>query len=167
MKVNRRLASLAVSLALAGTISACGGGGGPYVPVTRDPVKTPYQHSQRILTLDKNVRDILLYVDSVQERLPGGQISIRASFQNRLEQDVWAEVKTEFLGADNMVVDETEWVETHFPAWEVTAVKANSITAGAVKHTLLLRNIRNRTGVLPKAKRGIFAVPGSGYPIPN
>ncbi len=97
--------------------------------------------------LDRNVQDVLLFIGSDQRRLPGGEIYVRANFQNRLpNDDVWAEVKLQFLDANNFPVDETEWVKYRFPALEITTVQGSSISSKAVKHVMLLRNLYTKTG---------------------
>jgi len=105
---------------------------GPFVPIEQAPKSKPLQHTNRIVIIDQNVRNALLYVNSVQRRLPKGQIFVQVNFQNRFPRgDIWAEVKIEFLDENNMVVDETEWMNTYFPAWEVTMVQGNSISSRA------------------------------------
>lgn len=141
---------------------------GPYGPMTPTGGGERMQHSQRIVVLHKNVADTLLFVNSVQKRLPGGQVLVQANFQNRYETaDVWAEVKLEFLDENNMVIDETEWVNTHFPALEVTGVQGNSIHAGAAKHVMLFRNLRTATGLLPKTSGRIFSLLGGTPNLPK
>ena len=133
---------------------------GPYLPIERTHKGQPLQHSRRTVILDRNVRDALLYVNSVQKRLPGGQIFVQANFQNRFQgADIWADVKIEFLDENNMLVDETEWVNTYFPQWEVTMVQGNSISSQAVKHVMLMKNLKTPTGVLPRTFGTIFELP--------
>lgn len=141
---------------------------GPYAPVTHKPGREPMQHSQRIVILDRNVRNALLYVNSVQKRLPGGQIMVQANFQNRFpNDDVWADVKVEFLDAHNMLVDQTEWMPTYFPAWEVTMVQGSSISPKPVKHVMLLRNLRNRDGNIQGTWGTVFEMPWFQSVVPN
>ena len=133
---------------------------GPFVPVAKRSNAPPLQHTQRILVLDNQVRDALLYINSVQKRLSGGQILVQANFQNRFpKDDIWAEAKIEFLDGNNMLVDQTEWVNTYFPAWEVTMLQGNSISANAVRHVILLKNLRTRSGRIPATFGFIFEVP--------
>lgn len=145
-------------------LSACAGAG-PYVPLEKSPKEVPLQHSQRIVILDRNVRNALLFINSVQNRLPGGQILIQANFQNRFpNDDLWAEVKFEFYDENNMVVDKTEWVNTHFPRAEVTMVQGNSISSKPAKHVMLMRNLRTRTGGIIGPVGAIFAIAGDEEP---
>jgi len=133
---------------------------GPYLPIEERPRSQPLQHTKRILILDKKVRDALLYINSVQKRLPEGQILVQANFQNRFPNgDIWAEIKLEFLDENNMLVDQTEWVNTYFPAWEVTMVRGNSISAKAQKHVILFKNLRSKTGKLPGTFGSILEIP--------
>lgn len=119
------------------------------------------QQNRRIIALNETVANTLLYVNSVQKRLPGGQIMAQVNLQNRYEKTgVWAEVKVEFYDENSMLVDETEWINTYFPPLEITTIQGNSIHAGAVKHCMLLRNIRNASGVLPGFRRSLFELPG-------
>ncbi len=119
--------------------------GGPNLPLSSG--RTPLQHKNRIVVLDRNVRNTLLFVNAVQKRLPGGQLLIQANFQSRMRvQDVWAEIAFEFMDKDNMVVDKTEWMTTLFPASQVTMVQGSSISPRAFKHVLLLRNLKTRDG---------------------
>jgi len=141
---------------------------GPFVPIEQAPKSTPLQHTNRIVIIDQNVRNALLYVNSVQRRLPKGQIFVQVNFQNRFPRgDIWAEVKIEFLDENNMVVDETEWMNTYFPAWEVTMVQGNSISSRALKHVMLLKNLRTRTGNLPGTFGTIFELPWFPSVLPN
>ena len=118
---------------------------GPSVPLS--VTESPLQHTNRIVILDRNVRNTLFLVNAVHQRLPGGQLLVRANFQNRFHQDdVWADVKFEFQDKYNMVVDETEWMPTYFPAGEVTMVQGSSISSGAAKHVLLLKGLRTAAG---------------------
>ncbi len=118
---------------------------GPAVPL--GVVESPIQHTNRIVILNRNVRNTLFLVNAVHQRLPGGQLFVRANFQNRFHQDdVWADVKFEFQDQHNMVIDETEWLPTLFPAGEVTMVQGSSISGSANKHVLLLKNLRTATG---------------------
>jgi len=124
--------------------------------------RTNTQHNRRVIAVDQTVAKSLLYVNSVQKRLPGGQILVQVNLQNRYEKtDVWAEVKIEFYDENNMLIDETEWIDTHFPALEITTVQGNSIHARTAKHCMLLRNIRNASGLLPGSRRKLFVLPGS------
>jgi len=148
--VKKKLPYFVVLFGLYGFLISCGSSGGPYPPLTRTPEKQPLQHEQRIVFLDKNAKDVLLYVNSVQKRLPGGHILVQANFQNRVaREDVWAEVKIVFYDENNMVVDETEWMNTHFAAGEVTMVQGNSTSDRAMKHVMLLKRLSNRSGKLP------------------
>jgi len=110
--------------------------------------------------LDRNVQDVLFLINSDQRKLPAGELYARANFQNRLSnEDVWAEVKLQFLDANNFPVDETEWMKYHFPALEITTVQGSSISNKAVKHVMLLRNLYTKTG--RRIKPGtIFKIPG-------
>ena len=120
-------------------IAACSSPG-PYAPKT-SVGNIPAQQSQRILFLDKNLRDGLLFVNSVQKKLDHGEILVQSNFQSRFpNNDIWVEVKFEFFDANSILIDETEWMKTHFPAMEVTTVQGSSITPNAVKHVILLRN---------------------------
>jgi len=119
------------------------------------------QQNRRIIALNETVANTLLYVNSVQKRLPGGQILAQVNLQNRYAKtDVWAEVKVEFYDENSMLVDETEWINTYFPPLEITTIQGNSIHARAVKHCMLLRNIRNASGLLPGFRRSLFELPG-------
>jgi hypothetical protein len=121
-------------------IAACSSTTGPYAPKTRMG-DSPMQQSQRILFLDENLRDGLLLVNSVQKRLPHGEILVQANFKSRFpNNDIWVEVKFEFFDANSIIIDETEWMKTHFPAMEVTTVQGSSISPNAVKHVILLKN---------------------------
>lgn len=118
---------------------------GPQVPL--GVVTPPLQHTNRIVVLDRNVANAIFFVNADQQRLPGGQLFIRVNFQNRYHQnDVWADIKMEFQDSHNMMVDETEWVKTYFPAGEVTMVQGTSISPNAVKHVVLMKNLRTRNG---------------------
>ena len=124
-------------------LSSCQGG--PNLPISTR--KTPLQHQNRIVMLDRDVRSTLLFVNSVQKRLPGGQLLIQAKFQSRMrDQDVWADIAFEFMDEDNMVVDKTEWMTTLFPASEVTMVQGSSISPQVFKHVLLLKNLKTSDG---------------------
>jgi hypothetical protein len=141
---------------------------GPYAPLAHKPGKEAAQHSQRIVIVDGNVRNALLFVNAVQKRLPGGQILVQANFQNRFPRDdVWADVKVEFLDENNMLVDETEWMQTHFPAWEVTMVQGSSISPNPAKHTMLLRNLRTRNGNIRGTFGTVFQTPTLPSVVPN
>jgi hypothetical protein len=119
----------------------------------------PAQHSKRIVILDKNVADTLYYINSVQERLPRGELVIKAQFQNRFpDDDVWVDVKMEFMDQYNMVVDQTEWMRTLFPALEVTMVRGNSISTQAIKHVILMRNVHTASGKMPSSRGKIYAI---------
>ncbi|HDQ41417.1 MAG TPA: hypothetical protein ENN39_10370 [Desulfonatronum sp.] len=141
---------------------------GPYAPIAHKPGTEPMQHSQRIVILDRNVRNALLYVNSVQKRLPGGQILVQANFQNRFpNDDIWADVKVEFLDEHNMLLDQTEWMSIHFPAWQVTMVQGSSISPRPVKHTMLLRNLRTRDGNIQGTWGTVFEMPWFQSVVPN
>jgi hypothetical protein len=158
----RRIPSL-LAAALVLALAACQATEGPYVPLAKSPEQEPLQHSQRIVILDRNVRNALLFVNAVQKRLPGGQILVKANFQNRLpNDDLWAEVKFEFLDEDNMVVDESEWVNTLFPRAEVTMVAGSSISPKPVKHVMLMRNLRTNTGRVIGPVGTVFEVRQNG-----
>ena len=166
--MKKKIPYFIVLFALYGFLISCGGSGGPYVPVTHTAGWQPLQHEQRIVILDRNVKDVLLYVNSVQKRLPRGHILVQANFQSRFaKEDVWAEVKIVFYDENNMVVDETEWMNTHFPAWEVTMVQGNSISHRAMKHVMLLKNLRNRSGKLPRTRGMIFEIHGPPSVLPK
>ncbi len=138
--LNGVIAIFITCLLLAGCQST-----GPSVPLGM--VDSTLQHTDRIVVLDRNVRNTLFLVNAVHQRLPGGQILVRANFQNKFHSDdVWADVKFEFQDTSSMVVDETEWKQTLFPAGEVTMVQGSSITGMALKHVLLLKNLRTATG---------------------
>jgi hypothetical protein len=130
--------------------------------------RQPMQHTQRIVILDHNVKNALLYINSVQKKLPGGQILVQANFQNRFpNEDVWAEVKFEFQDENNMMVDSTEWVNTHFAPWVVTMVQGNSISGRAVKHVTLMRSLRTRNGNLPGTFGLLFEIPWFHTTVPQ
>jgi hypothetical protein len=116
-------------------------------------INPPLEHSQRVVVLDQAVRDTLLLVNAVHKRLPGGQLLVQAGFRNRLTRDnVWAQVRFRFLDPYDMPVDESEWVDTLFAPGEVTTVQGSSMSPHAVKHVLLLRNLRSATGRLGPAE---------------
>lgn len=120
-------------------ISACSSTG-PYAPKTMMG-SSPMQQTQRILFLDGHLRDGLLFVNSVQKKLPNGEILVQANFKSSYpHNDIWVEVKFEFFDANSILIDETEWMKTYFPAMEVTTVQGSSITPHAVKHVILLKN---------------------------
>ncbi len=126
-------------------LSSCQGG--PNLPLSTG--RTPLQHTNRTVVLDRDVRNTLLFVNSVNKRLPGGQIMVQANFQNRMRnQDVWADIAFEFLDGNNMLVDKTEWMTTLFPASQVTMVQGSSISPHAVKHVLLLKDLKTQNGRL-------------------
>lgn len=161
----RRLLPFTFLLAIVSCVFGCKG---PYAPIAHKPGTEATQHSQRIVILDRNVRNALLYVNSVQKRLPGGQILVQANFQNRFPQDdIWADVKVEFLDGNNMLVDSTEWIQTHFPAWQVTMVQGSSISSQPVKHTMLLRNLRTRDGNIRGTFGVVFEMPWFPAVVPN
>ena len=140
---------------------------GPYAPYAR-PGDAPMQQTQRIVILDRNVQGALLFVDSVQKRLPRGEILVQANFQSRYpNDDVWADIKFEFLDGNNVMIDETEWVKTFFPALEVTTVQGNSLTAGAVSHVMLLKNLYTRSGKRPFAPGGVYEIRVGGSALPR
>jgi len=140
---------------------------GPYAPYAR-PGDAPMQHSQRIVIMDRNVQGALLLVDSVQKRLPRGEILVQANFQSRYpNDDVWADIKFEFLDENNVPVDETEWVKTSFPALEVTTVQGSSISTRAVKHVMLLKNLYTRTGKKPIGPGGVYEIRVGGSALPR
>lgn len=137
--VIRRTARILLWMWFPVWITACSSSG-PYAPKTRMG-NSPMQQSQRILFIDENLRDGLLLVNSVQKKLPHGEILVQANFKSRYpNNDIWVEVKFEFFDANSILIDETEWMKTHFPAMEVTTVQGSSITPYAVKHVILLKN---------------------------
>ena len=140
---------------------------GPYAPYAR-PGDAPIQHTQRVVILDRNVQGALLFVDSVQKRLPRGEILVQANFQSRYpNDDVWADIKFEFRDENNVVIDETEWVKTLFPALEVTTVQGSSLTAGAVAHVMLLKNLYTRSGRRPSAPGSVYEIRTGGSALPR
>jgi len=140
---------------------------GPYAPYAR-PGDAPMQQTQRIVILDRNVQGALLFVDSVQKRLPRGEILVQANFQSRYpNDDVWADVKFEFLDGNNVVIDETEWVKTFFPALEVTTVQGSSLTAGAATHVMLLKNLYTASGKRPISPGGVYEIRSGGSALPR
>lgn len=139
----RNITCIATILCSAIIISGCQGG--PNLPLSTG--RAPLQHVNRTVMLDRDVRHTLLYVNSVQKRLPGGQLLIQANFQSRMRiEDVWADIAFEFLDENNMLVDKTEWMTTLFPASQVTMVQGSSISPNAVKHVLLLKDLKTRDG---------------------
>jgi hypothetical protein len=128
-----------VWLSLAVWLTSCSSPG-PYAPKS-ELGGSSAQLSQRVLFLDETLRDAVLLVNSVQKRLPRGEILVQANFRSRLQKnDIWVDVKFEFYDADSMLVDETEWMKVHFPAMEVTMVQGSSIASNAAKHVILLNN---------------------------
>ena len=121
----------------------------------------PLHHTNRIVILDKNVRDTLFLINSVQERLPGGQIQVKAAFQNSFhEQDVWADVKVEFQDKNSMPIDSGEWITTFFPAAQSTMIESTSLTPNAAKHVVLLKKLRTSDGGnLAGERDNIYAIP--------
>lgn len=137
--------------------------GGPSGPLSTG--RTPLQHSIRTTVIDRDVRNTLLFVNSVNKRLPGGQILIQANFENRLRsQDVWADISFEFMDEDNMLIDRTEWVPTLFPASQITMIQGSSISSHAAKHVLLMRNLKTANGKIVGPARKIFEYPSSYLP---
>jgi len=133
------------------TTWGCAPAQGPMSPLGQ--INPPLEHSQRVVVLDQAVRDTLLLVNAVHKRLPGGQLLVQAGFRNRLTRDnVWAQVRFRFLDPYDMPVDESEWVDTLFAPGEVTTVQGSSMSPHAVKHVLLLRNLRSATGRLGPAE---------------
>ena len=140
---------------------------GPYPPHAR-PGDAPMQQTRRVVILDRNVQGALLFVDSVQKRLPRGEMLVQANFQSRYpNDDVWADVKFEFLDENNVAIDETEWVKTLFPALEVTTVQGNSLTGGAVTHVMLLKNLYTRSGKRPSAPGSVYEIRTGGSALPR
>ena len=140
---------------------------GPYAPYAR-PGDAPMQQTQRVVILDRNVQGALLFVDSVQKRLPRGEMLVQANFQSRYpNDDVWADIKFEFRDENNVVIDETEWVKTLFPALEVTTVQGNSLTAGAVTHVMLLKNLYTASGKRPISPGGVYEIRSGGSALPR
>ncbi len=133
----------AIAVIIVFMISCCQGG--PSAPLSTG--RTPLQHSNRTVMLDRNVRNTLLLVNSVQKELPGGQLLAQVNFESRLRaQDVWADISFEFMDENNMLVDKTEWTTTLFPASQVTMVQGSSISPNAVKHVLLMKGLKTRNG---------------------
>ncbi len=143
MPVNK--IRIAVTILVAVVLSSCQGG--PSLPLKTGG--SPLQHENRTVVLDRDVRNTLLFVNSVQKRLPGGQVLVQSNFQSRMrQQDVWAEISFEFLDENNMLVDKTEWMTTLFPASQVTMVQGSSISPNVVKHVLLLKDLKTASGRL-------------------
>ncbi len=144
-------------LGLVGVLTGCRQGG-PALPL--GTTRPPLQHTNRIIVLDRDVRNTLIYINSVNKRLPGGQLFIQVNFQNRLQgDDVWADVMFEFMDKNNMMMDKTQWMPTLFPASQVTMVQGSSLGGGAVKHVVLLKNLRTRNGRIIGPATDIFEVP--------
>ncbi len=144
--LNSVRVSLAVlSIALAALLLTSCQPAGPSAPYRL--VNQPIQQSDRIVVLDNNVRDTLFLVNTSQARLPGGQIQVKASFQNRFQNvDVWADISFEFQDINGMAVDKGEWVTTRFAAGEVTTNQGTSISPNGQKHVLLLKNLQTGRG---------------------
>ncbi len=106
----------------------------------------PFQQTHRLLMVDKNIRNTLYYVNSENNRLPGGQILVRVNLQNQLDTAVWADIMIEFQDADSMVVDQTTWMPTRFAPKMVTTIKGTSISPYATKHVVLLKDLRTENG---------------------
>lgn len=146
----RTLAGLLLTSLLL-TAWGCAPARGPMPP--QGQVNPTLEHSQRIVVLDRAVRDTLLLVNAVHKRLPGGQLLVQAGFRNRLmREEVWAQVKFRFLDPYDMALDETEWVDTLFAPGDTTMVQGSSLSPHAAKHVLLLRNLRSATGRLGPAE---------------
>lgn len=140
---------------------------GPYSPYAR-PGDAPMQQTHRIVILDSNVQDALLLVNTVQKRLPRGEILVQANYQNRYaREDIWADVKFEFFDGNGMLLDETEWVKTFFPALEVTMVQGSSISTTAAKHVMLLKNLYTASGNKPISQGRIFEIRSSPSILPR
>ncbi len=136
-----------------------GGCGSPGSSAPYALVNQPMQLGNRIVILDNNVLDTLFLVNTSQARLPGGQIQVKATFQNRFQnQDIWVDVGFEFQDKNGMLVDRAEWVATRFPAAEVTLVQGTSISPLAQKHVLLLKNLRTAQGGPLRDGNGVFVV---------
>jgi hypothetical protein len=137
-------------------MSSCqpGGGSAPYALVHQ-----PVQQSDRIVVLDNNVRDTLFLVNTSQGRLPGGQILVKAAFQNRFQDvAVWADISFEFQDRNGMAVDKGEWVTTRFAPGEVTTIQGSSISPNAHKHVLLLKNLRTGRGGIIRGGNAVYVV---------
>ncbi len=140
-------------LVVAFSIVSCGGGSYAVVRVGGS--------TQRVLVLDRNVEDTLLFIQSLPRQLPGGEILVRAGFQNRFAgEDVWAEIKFVFLDENKAAIDETEWMKTRFPASQVTTVQGSSITTQAKSYLILIRNIYTLSGNKPIGYGKLYEIPG-------
>ena len=71
------------------------------------------------------------------------------------------------MNENNVVIDETEWVKTLFPALEVTTVQGSSLTAGAVAHVMLLKNLYTRSGRRPSAPGSVYEIRTGGSALPR
>ncbi len=145
VRVSLTVLSIAFAALLTALLLSSCQPAGPSAPYRL--VNQPIQQSDRIVVLDNNVRDTLFLVNTSQARLPGGQIQVKASFQNRFQNvDVWADISFEFQDINGMAVDKGEWVTTRFAAGEVTTIQGTSISPNGQKHVLLLKNLQTGRG---------------------
>lgn len=116
---------------------------GVYLPLGTDQPQR--QHTNRLIVLDKNIRNNLIYINAKNQQLPRGQIRTQINIKNRLtDYDLWADVLVEFQDKDNITVDRTEWIPTFFPAAQITTIQGSSLATNAVKHVVMIKNLRRQ-----------------------
>ncbi|MCP5003853.1 MAG: hypothetical protein GY941_07865 [Planctomycetes bacterium] len=126
---------------------------GPYL-VRQTPSETPFQHSERLIALDKSAAAALYFVNHQQSRSEAGQVYIQINLQNvSAAQDIWMDWKVVFYDKQNFQIEETEWNQTFFPAKEVKTLKVNSLRRDVEKFTVMVRSPSTTDGNPYEVKR--------------
>ena len=144
--MNKFLLCLLIIASLAGcrpsltSKSEVTGKDGLYLLAPLPDGQPPLQFKERLIALDEDTRDSLMYVNHLQGRLPSGQVKISVALQNRSPEDnIWISWKAVFYDNRNFKIEETEWQKTYFPVMQIREITVNSIRKDVENFTIMLK----------------------------
>ena len=129
-----RVISLACCLLLAGLSAGC----------KTDPAKlkveeNPYLEQGRVQFESHTTKAIVNVVRVDTERVGKGLLRLTLTLRNKTKSNLWADIRTTFLDANNHVLEQTNWEPTLLDSRTVTEYTCTSLSNQAADYQIIIR----------------------------
>lgn len=113
------------------------------------PEENPYLSQGRIQFESSTTKDIIHVVRVDINRPAGGLLKVIVTLRNRTKDNLWADIRTTFLDADNHVLESTNWEPILLSARTVTEYTCNSLSNQATDYQIIIRKPKKTSLSMP------------------
>lgn len=113
------------------------------------PEENPYLSQGRIQFESSTTKDIIHVVRVDINRPAGGLLKVIVTLRNRTKDNLWADIRTTFLDADNHVLESTNWEPIMLDARTVTEYTCTSLSNQAEDCQIIIRKPKKTSLSMP------------------